>query len=451
LRTPRSECLTTASASPDAQLVRVIGTRELTANIVNATVGAGIFVLPAAAAMGLGAAAPVAYIACAALMTLIVLCFAAAGSRVSLTGGLYAYIEVAFGGFAGFAGGVFYWSTACFSVASVAAAFAGSLGVIWTPLGSGLLRALVLATLFGGLALVNVRGVKRGIRLVEAITAAKLAPLLLLIAAGAWSLNPAYLKFSMPPLSQVGQASILLIFAFEGIEVALMPVGEVRDPARTVPRSILGALVITTLLYLAIQAVAQGILGPQLSTYADAPLAEAAGRLLGRFGKALVLAGGTISMFGYVSGDMLGTPRALFAMGRDGALPGALARVHQRYRTPAVAIIIYAVIVAALSVSSSFNQLAVLANVSGLLLYGLCVAASYQLQRRNVRMAGTPFNLPGGIAIQAAALLGIVWLVLQATGHELLIEACVLVAASCYYLMRRRLGLAKSNRPQQST
>ena len=420
--------------------MRVIGTRELTANIINATIGAGIFVLPAAVAMGLGAAAPVAYVACAALMTLIVLCFAAAGSRVSLTGGLYAYIEVAFGGFAGFAGGVFYWSTACFSVASVATAFAGSLGVIWTPLGAGLLRALVLAALFGGLALVNVRGVKPGIRLVEAITAAKLAPLLVLIVAGAWALNPAYLKFSMPSLSQVGQASILLIFAFEGIEVALMPVGEVRDPARTVPRSILGALAVTTLLYLAIQAVAQGVLGPQLSTFADAPLAEAASRLLGKFGKVLVLAGGTISMFGYVSGDMLGTPRALFALGRDGALPAVLSTVHPRYHTPAVAIVIYAVIVALLSISSSFNQLAVLANVSGLLLYALCVAASYELQRRDLQMAGTPFNLPGGILIQALALAGIVWLVSQATRREFVIEAGVLVAASCYYLVRRRLG-----------
>ena len=322
-------------------------------------------------------------------MTLIVLCFAAAGSRVSLTGGLYAYIEVAFGGFAGFAGGVFYWSTACFSVASVATAFAGSLGVIWAPLGGGAARGLVLAALFGGLALINIRGVKPGIRLVEAITVAKLAPLLLLIVVGAWAVNIDYLKFSLPTLSQVGQASILLIFAFEGIEVALMPCGEVRDPARTVPRAILGALALTTIIYLAIQAIAQGVLGPELATYADAPLAEAAGRLLGRFGKALVLAGGTISMFGYVSGDMLGTPRALFALGRDGALPAALSRVHPRYRTPAFAIMIYAVIVAVLSISSSFNQLAVLANVSGLLLYGLCVAASYELQRRDVRMAGS--------------------------------------------------------------
>jgi APA family basic amino acid/polyamine antiporter len=430
--------------TPDAQLIRVIGTRELTANIVNATIGAGIFVLPASVAMGLGAAAPVAYVACASLMTVIVLCFAAAGSRVSLTGGLYAYIEVAFGGFAGFAGGVFYWSTACFSVASVATAFAGSLGVMWAPLGSGLMRAVVLVVLFGGLAVVNVRGVKPGIRLVEAITAAKLIPLLVLIFAGVWALNPENLRFSMPSAAQVGQVSILLIFAFQGIEIALMPVGEVRDPARSVPRAILGALGITTLIYLAIQAIAQGVLGQALSSFADAPLAETASRLLGQSGKALVLVGAAISMFGYVSGDMLGTPRALFALSRDGALPAVLSSVHPAYRTPAVAIVTYAVVVAALSISSSFNQLAVLANVSGLLLYGLCVAASYELQRRDVRMAGEPFKLPGGILIQATALSGIVWLVAQATRREFIIEAAVLVAASGYYLVRRWAGERKA-------
>ena len=252
------------AGSPDSQLVRVIGTRQLTASIINTTIGAGIFVLPASVAAGLGPAAPLAYLACGALMTLIVLCFAAAGSRVSLTGGLYAYIEAAYGGYAGFLGGVLYWSTACFSVASVATAFAGSIGVLWPAFGAGTARALVLALLFAGLAVVNIRGIKPGIRLVEAITAAKLLPLLLLIGVGAWAVNPEYLKMSMPTVSQVGQASIVLIFAFLGIEVALMPSGEVRDPARTVPRAVLTALAFTTLVYLAIQGVAQGVLGAEL-------------------------------------------------------------------------------------------------------------------------------------------------------------------------------------------
>src|SRR5712691_13365226 len=111
----------------EAGLVRAIGARQLTASVINVTIGAGIFVLPAAAAAGLGPAAPVAYVVCAVLMALIVCCFAAAGSRVSLTGGLYAYVEVAFGPFVGFLAGVLYVLSASFAAASVASAFAGSL------------------------------------------------------------------------------------------------------------------------------------------------------------------------------------------------------------------------------------------------------------------------------------------------------------------------------------
>src|SRR4029450_7883726 len=139
-------------STADAQLVRVIGTRQLTASIINVTIASSIFLMPASVAAALGSAAFIAYIVCAALMTVIALCFAAAGSRVSLTGGLYAYTEVAFGGFAGFMCGFLYWSTACLSVASVATAFAGSVAGFWAPLGGGLLRAALLVSLFAGLA-----------------------------------------------------------------------------------------------------------------------------------------------------------------------------------------------------------------------------------------------------------------------------------------------------------
>src|SRR5207244_8523308 len=122
--------------------------RGLTASIINVTVGAGIFVLPAVVAAGLGPAAPLAYLVCAALMALIVLCFASAGSRVSLTGGLYAYIEVAFGPFIGFLGAVLYWLMAAFAVASVASALAGSLGVMWPTLNATIPRSVALAAIF---------------------------------------------------------------------------------------------------------------------------------------------------------------------------------------------------------------------------------------------------------------------------------------------------------------
>jgi len=432
------------SGSPDSQLVRVIGTRELTASIINVTIASSIFVMPGTVAAGLGAAAPVAYLVCASLMAVIALCFAAAGSRVSVTGGLYAYIDTAFGGFAGFLGGFLYWSTACLSVASVATAFAGSVGVFWPPLGAGMLRAVLLVVLFTGLALVNIRGIKPGIRLIEAITTAKLVPLLVLIAVGIWSLNVDFLKAPMPTVSQVGQVSILLIFAFVGVEVALTPSGEIRDSARTVPRAILSALSIATVIYIAVQTVAQGVLGPELPMYKDAPLAETAGRLLGNAGKLFLLAGGTISIFGYVAGDMLGTPRALLALARDGVLPRVVASVHPRYRTPTVAIVIYACVVALLAISSSFERLVIMANVSALLLYLLCVAASYELQRRDIRMAGAPFTLPGGPAIQLMAAAGIVWLLMQATEREWRIQGLALGVASVYYVLRARFARTSS-------
>ncbi len=265
-------------------------------------------------------------------------------------------------------------------------------------------------------------------------------PLLVLIGVGVWSLNPDFLRAPMPTVSQVGQVSILLIFAFVGVEVALTPSGEIRDSARTVPRAIFGALSIATLIYIAVQTVAQGVLGPELPMHKDAPLAETAGRLLGNAGRLFLLAGGTISIFGYVAGDMLGTPRALLALARDGVLPPVVAKVHPRYRTPAVAIAIYACVVALLAISSSFERLVIMANVSALLLYLLCVAASYKLQRRDVRMAGAPFTLPGGPAIQLLASVGILWLLMQATEREWGIQVLALAAASAYYLLKARFG-----------
>jgi amino acid transporter len=426
----------------DAGLVRAIGARQLTASVVNVTIGAGIFVLPAVASAGLGTAAPIAYIVCAVLMALIVCCFAAAGSRVSLTGGVYAYVEVAFGPFVGFLAGVLYFLMATFAVASVSSAFAGSVGALAPAAAAPAARALLIAALFAALAAVNVLGVKPGVRLVEIVTAAKLLPLLLLVATGIWIVHPEYLHWpGMPSAAAIGKTAIVLIFAFVGLEVALVPSGEVRDPARTVPRALFSALAITTTLYLLIQTVAQGLLGPSMANYASAPLAEAAARALGEGGRVLVLLGAIVSMFGYVSGDMLGSPRTLFAFARDGVLPSVVARVHPRFHTPYVAIVLHAVIVATVSISSSFTQLAVLANVAALTLYLMCVSASYELQRRDVRAdEGIPFAVPGGPVVPILAAAVIVWLLSNATRREFGVEALVLAVAALFYFIRKTGG-----------
>src|ERR1700742_3673519 len=142
----------------DHQLVRGIGIPALTANIVSSTIGAGIFVIPAAVARGLGPAAPLAFVCCAIAMVLFVTCFAIAGSRVSLTGGLYAYVEVAFGRYVGFLAGILYCLTAVCAVAGIVNVFVDSVAGILPLLGTRVLRLLVMAAVSVLLAGVNVRG-----------------------------------------------------------------------------------------------------------------------------------------------------------------------------------------------------------------------------------------------------------------------------------------------------
>jgi basic amino acid/polyamine antiporter, APA family len=422
----------------DHQLVRGIGIPALTANIVSSTIGAGIFVIPATVAKGLGPAAPLAFVCCAVAMVLFVTCFAIAGSRVSLTGGLYAYVEVAFGRYVGFLAGMLYFLTALGAVAGVVNVLANSVALVVPFLGGPIMRILVILGVYGSLVLINIRGVRQGAGAVTLITMAKLLPLLLFVCVGILFIQTPNLYWSGWPSSKsLGDAVILLIFAFVGIEVALIPSGEVKNPARTVPRSAYLALVITTVIYLMIQLVAQGTLGTDLASHPAAPLAESAAQFLGNLGRMILLAGASISAFGFVTSDILSSPRMIFAFGRDGALPQFFAHVHPRYRSPDIAIITYALLAFALSITGTFERLAVLSNVAVLLMYLLCCAACWVLVQRDVRSDGEPFNFPGMKIVPALAILAIIWILAHATAREFFVTGIVLVLASVLYLARR--------------
>jgi len=422
----------------DEQLVRAIGVPGLAANIVNTTIGAGIFVLPALVATGLGAAAPLAYIVCAFALALFVTSFAMAGSRVSLTGGLYAYVEVAFGRYIGFLAGVLFYLTALLSVSGVVNVFANSIGILAPLLASQAGRFVVILSVFACLAAINIRGVRLGARAVETVTLIKLVPLIIFVVAGLFFIRPEAIAWpGWPGSKALGESVLLLIFAFVGIEVALMPSGEVKQPSRTVPRAIYIALAITTLLYIMIQLVAQGVLGGDLSKYPSAPLAEAALRFLGNFGRVLMLAGASISAFGFVTSDVLSSPRIIFAFGRDAVLPKWFAHIHPRFHTPDVAIVTYTTIAFVLSFSSTFQQLAILANVAVLLLYLLCCLAVLLLIKRNVRADGAPFTFPGAKVIPVLAIGVIIWILAHATVREFAINGAVLVVASLLFFARK--------------
>jgi amino acid transporter len=434
----------------DEKLVRGIGIPALTANIVSSTIGAGIFVIPATVAKGLGPAAPLAFVCCAVAMVLFVTCFAIAGSRVSLTGGLYAYVEVAFGRYVGFLAGMLYFLTALGAVAGVVNVLANSVALVVPFLGSPAMRIAVMLAVYGSLVLINIRGVRQGAGAVTVITVAKLLPLLLFISAGLFFVQAPNLSWSGWPTSKsLGDAVVLLMFAFVGIEVALIPSGEVKNPARTVPRSAYLALVVTTIIYILIQVVAQGTLGGDLANHPDAPLAESAAKFLGNIGRIILLAGMTISAFGFVTSDILSSPRMIFAFGRDAALPKFFAHVHPRYRSPDVAIITYAALAFTLSVSGTFEQLAVISNVAVLLMYMLCCAACWLLVQRDVRTDGKPLNFPGMQIIPVLAIVVIAWILGQSALNEssvgsdtrlgLLRSGEVLVVATIWYVISARL------------
>jgi len=425
----------------DRGLTRAIGVWGLAAAVFNTTVGGGIFRLPGSVTGLIGPSAPLVYVICALAMGLIVLTFAEAGSRVSMTGGPYAYVELVFGPYAGFMSGVLLWLLGTTAMASVSSAYAGFIGTLIPALGSPVPRALVLAATFAFLAGVNVRGVQQGTRLIAAVSVAKLLPLLILVAVGAVAIAPANLVVeSLPAASSFARTAIVLIFAFTGAESALVPSGEMKDPSRTVPRALAIAMIGVTILYIAIQLVAQGVLGADaLAAAKAAPLAAVAERLMGSPGRLLLLIGAAISTFGYMSGMTLAVPRALFAFARDGFLPRQMAAVHPVFHTPWLAIVLQSAVVCALAVANEFEALAVLANLSALLLYFMCAVAAWELRRRGVQNEGTtPFNLPLGPTVHVLTCVVIAWLLTSITAAEWRSVAYVLAVATGLFFFRRK-------------
>ena len=423
--------------SSDSQLVRELGVRQLAALIFNYVVGAGIFVLPALAASRLGAAAVLAYIVCAVIVGLMVLCFAQAGSRVAGTGGPYAYAEAAFGSYVAFLVGILNLISGVLAAGAVSGIFASSVLAL-VGVTAPAARAIVMVVVVGVAAAVNIRGVKGGARLVEAATLVKLVPLVAFVLLGAFAVRVPNLAWpDAPAVSDVFSTAGLIILAFLGMEAALTPSGEVRNPERTVPRAALLATGAVVVLYVSVQLVAQGILGPALAGEGVTPLAAAAGSVYGPWARTIMLAAAAASMFGNLSGAILAGPRSIFALGRDGFLPSVLARVHPVRHTPHVAIVAYVAVSLALGLTGTFEQLAILTNLSTLTVYVVTALAAWRLQALNVRLEGEPFHVPGGplVPLLACAAIGAV-IVATMSKAEVTALAIALGVASAIYLLR---------------
>ena len=423
----------------DVGLVRALGTWGLAASVISIIVGAGIFAVPGALAASVGVYAPLTFLACILAVGAVGICFAEGGSRIPTSGGVYGYIEVSLGPLVGYVAGTLKWFGSLMSGASVAAALADVAASVTPAAWIAWVRAAVIIGSVGGIALINVRGVRDGARLIGFATALKLVPLFIFIAVGATAMHranfhaPAGLTHAAP-----GRAVILALFALIGMETALCASGEVAEPARTIPRALALALSTIAFLYVSIQVVAQGILGPALAT-STVPLADA----MARFGpglRSLMLLGAGISMLGCIGSDILGSPRMMFAIARDGLLPRVLARVHPRTHVPHVAILTYAVVQIAFALSGTFAELAVLSalTVAGLYITG-CFAA-WRLARRGTALAGRPLGFRWLGAAAAFGIGGMLIIIALASRAEIMGLLALIAISAAAYLLQTRLN-----------
>lgn len=420
-------------------LARVIGVRALTLSVVNVVIGSAIFVVPAGVALEMGSTAVVAYLVAAALVLLVALCFAEAASRVTATGGAYAYVERAFGPGPGFVVAWLQWlANGAVSSATVANALVGTLSVLAPVLGSGVPRLAVMAVVFGGLAWINVRGTREGVRAVVVLTVLKLVPILLLLAWGAHLIQPAQLAWTDPiRMGGFGRALLLLVFGLTGMEIALTPTGEVTNPSRTVPIAAVTGVGIGAGLYVAMHLLAQGVLGPELARFQEAPLAEVAARVFGSGGRFLMLAAALVSTLGFLSGDMLATPRSIHALAEDGLMPAWLGRIHPRFRTPHLAVIAYVALTAVIAAAGSFAQLAMLNAIGVLVIYLGVVLSLFKLRRERVTADREPILMPGGPVIPVVALLLVIGLLWVAPIEQQLAGLGFVVLCAIIYRLRR--------------
>jgi basic amino acid/polyamine antiporter, APA family len=386
----------------DRGLVRALGPWSLAAGIFSMIVGAGIFTTPAALAQALGGWAPLAIVGCALAVGAVAICCAEAGSRIPTSGGIYGCVAAAYGPLPGFICGMLLVVGDVLACGSVTAALAAIVSARAPPVWAPTLRVIAVLGLLGIVATINLRGVRRGGQFVNAATAVKLMPLLVFVIAGAGAMHPANLTLTAVGSPAIGRAVLLALFAFMGMESALGVSGEVAPPSRTIPRSLLLAIGGATVLYVAIQMVAQGILGSALGT-STAPLADAMAHINPGL-RWVLLAGAALSMFGWLGADILASPRILFAIARDGRLPALWGRLNRNTHTPDWAIVSYVTVAAVLAVTGTFAELAVLSALASTVLYAYVCLAAWRLKRRGTAAAGAPLNFRW---LTAAVIVGI--------------------------------------------
>jgi APA family basic amino acid/polyamine antiporter len=421
------------------ELKRVIGIPTLAFTVINFSIGAGIYALPALICKELGPAAIIGYLLCGIMFSAIMLCYVEIGSKIKSAGGSYAYVEHAFGPLAGFVvNWLFFFGWGIISDAAVINIVADSLSSIFPLLKEHFFRCLLLFLLISLTVFVNIFNSKSGVRLVSIITVIKIIPLIAIIVFGLFHVQWQNLRIdAFPALKNFDNSAIILFFALAGFETSLNVSGEIKDPKKTIPRGILIGGVTVFIIYVLVQTVFQGIFGNQISEIKEAPLAAVAKLIFGPAGGIILLLSAALSGFNGINGDVFASPRLLYAGAKDGLFPKFLGKINSRYGTPINAIIFYAILIFIFSISGGFQQLAILASGALLLIYFGVVLSTIKLRFKKDNVNDTSFKIPGGLIIPITALVAILYVFSNLEYREMLsIIIFVLIVIVIYFLMK---------------
>ncbi len=431
----------------EEKLVRGLGRVDFTAIVINGIIGAGIFGLSGKVYAQIGSYSLIAFVVCALIVTLIVLCYAEVGSRFSSSGGSYLYAREAFGPAVGFEVGWLFWIVRVTTFAANSNLLVTYFGFFVPSASESTMRIGILTLIVAAITVVNLIGIRESAVMTNLFTIGKLLPLLLFVAIGMFFIQPANFSFeTIPDYASFSSAVLLLIYAFVGFEGSVALSGETRDPRKTIPFGLIAGLVICVFVYVAVQIVAIGTL-PGLAT-SERPLADASAAFLGPFGAALITIGVLVSIFGNINAGLLAATRTLFGMSERHDIPSVFERTHPRFKTPYVSIIVTAVVMLLLATQSSFLTAVALATISRLLFYATtCLALP--IFRRRGDLPPAPFTVPFGVAAAVLSIGLILWLLTTVDyskeGLAVLIAAAI--GMVIYFAYR---GVRKRSEPDAS-
>jgi APA family basic amino acid/polyamine antiporter len=432
------------SESGAVTLVRAIGRWSMAALVINSIIGSGIFGLPSDLAKLLGNASPYAVLLAGGAMGVIMACFAEVASRFTQTGGPYLYSRVAFGRLVAIEMGWMLWLVRLTAPAANASLFVIYLREFWPRAMDPFPRLGVLTLLIGILAITNLRGVRAGAEMSNIFTVAKLVPLFLVAVAGAvYVLNHQQMANAAPASAGAHswlKAILILGFAYGGFEGALTPMSEATNPRRDTTFGLFAALITCTALYTVIQwVVIKALADP---AHSERPLAEVARLAMGNAGAALIAVGALVSIYGYLSANMLAVPRLTFALAEQQDFPSFFAAVHPRFRTPYFSILVFATLVWLFALLGNFTWNVTLSAAARLFCYAAGCAALPVLRRK--QPGGARFQLPAGSLLALVGVTECVVLITQIDLRKSLILVAVIITAFLNWVAVR------NRRPQQT-